>query len=84
MRRLYRKAKLGNLLDGSDCGLDSETRELVMENFGYSKCMQCDEEYVFIDASKCARCLGLGFAPIDDEDSKEEPSNFFLEHLAAA
>jgi hypothetical protein len=37
-----------------------------------------------MDASKCARCLGLGFVPIDDEDAEEEPLSIFLEHLAAA
>jgi len=54
-----------------------------MENVGYSICMQCDEEYVFMDASKCARCLGLSYAPIDDEDN-EESSNVSLDLLAAA
>ncbi len=55
-----------------------------MDSFGYSRCAQCDEEYVFMDASKCARCLGLGYVPIDDEDNEEEPSSIFLDHLAAA
>jgi hypothetical protein len=55
-----------------------------MENFGYSRCMQCDEENVFVDGSKCARCLGVGYAPIDDEDNEEEPSSIFLDRLAAA
>jgi hypothetical protein len=62
---------------------DIRNEELVMENFGYSRCMQCDEEYVFMDSSKCARCLGLGYTPIDDEDN-EESSSISLAFLAAA
>jgi len=55
-----------------------------MENFGYSICAQCDEEYVFMDGSRCARCLGLGYVPIEDEDNEEEPSSVQLDRLAAA
>jgi len=56
-----------------------------MENFGYSRCAQCDEEYVFQDGSRCARCLGVDYVPIDDEDKTEqEPSSDYLDLLAAA
>ena len=54
-----------------------------MENFGYSLCAQCDEEYVFMDGSRCARCLGLGYAPIDDEDDEKELSSILVDRLAA-
>lgn len=54
-----------------------------MENFGYSLCAQCDEEYVFMDGSRCARCLGLGYAPIDDEDHEKELSSILVDRLAA-
>jgi hypothetical protein len=55
-----------------------------MEDFGYSICEQCDEEYVFMDGSRCARCLGLNQMPIDDEQKEEEPSSAFLDTLIAA
>jgi len=54
-----------------------------MENFGYSRCVQCDEQYVFMDGSKCARCLGLGYVPIDADD-EEELSSILLDRVAAA
>jgi hypothetical protein len=55
-----------------------------MDSFGYSRCAQCDEENFLADGSKCARCLGLGYAPIDDEDNEEESSSISLDRLAAA
>jgi len=56
-----------------------------MENFGYSRCAQCNEEYVFQDGSRCARCLGVGYVPIDNEDNmEEEPSSNTLDLPAAA
>lgn len=55
-----------------------------MDSFGYSRCAQCEEENFFTDGSKCARCLGLGYVPIDDEYNQEESSSIFLDRLAAA
>ncbi len=55
-----------------------------MDSFGYSRCSQCDEESFLTDGSKCARCLGLGHAPIDDDDNQEESSKVFGDRLAAA
>ena len=54
-----------------------------MDGFGYSICSQCEEEYVFQDGSRCARCLGLSYVPIGDEDTEEESSNISLDRLAA-
>ena len=54
-----------------------------MENFGYSICEQCDEEYLFMNGSRCARCLGLSQMPIDDEE-KEEDFSASLDSLIAA
>jgi hypothetical protein len=55
-----------------------------MDSFGYGRCSQCDEENFFVDGSRCARCLGLGYVPIDDEDKEEESSSISSDHLAAA
>jgi hypothetical protein len=55
-----------------------------MDSFGYSRCEQCDEENRFMDGSKCARCLGLGTVPVDDEDNETESSGIFLNRRAAA
>lgn len=58
-----------------------------MGTFAYSRCMKCDEEKFFSDGSRCARCLGLSYVPLDDEDSKdaaEESSRISLDRLAAA
>jgi hypothetical protein len=55
-----------------------------MDSFGCSRCAQCGEENFFMDGSKCARCLGLGYVPIDDEDNEEESSSISLDRLAAA
>lgn len=46
-----------------------------MDTFGYGRCGQCDEENFLQEGSKCARCLGLGYLPIDDVDTEEESSN---------
>lgn len=54
-----------------------------MDGFGYSRCVQCDEEYFLQDGARCARCLGLSYVPIDDEDTEEESSNISLDRLAA-
>jgi hypothetical protein len=58
-------------------------QELVMDSFGYSRCSQCDEEYFFVDGSRCARCLGLSYVP-DDQDHEEELSSISLDRLTAA
>jgi hypothetical protein len=54
-----------------------------MDNFGYGRCCQCDEEYVFQDGASCARCLGLG-DPSIDEGAEEESSNSPSDPAAAA
>jgi hypothetical protein len=54
-----------------------------MDNFGYSRCSQCNEEYVVQDGSRCARCLGLGLVPIDDVDTEEKSSSPSLDRPAA-
>lgn len=63
---------------------DSETKGLIMDSFAYSRCVQCDEDSFFTDGSKCARCLGLSYVPIDDEDDEEESLSISLDRLAAA
>jgi len=55
-----------------------------MDSFGYSRCEQCDEENFLRDGAKCARCLGLSYTPVDDEESEEELSNSFFDLPAAA
>lgn len=55
-----------------------------MDTFGYGICCQCDEENFLQDGSKCARCLGLGYAPSDDQDTEEESSNVSLDRPVAA
>lgn len=55
-----------------------------MDSFGYSVCAQCNEEYFFMDGSRCARCLGLDYVAIDDEDNEQEPSSIALDELPAA
>jgi hypothetical protein len=55
-----------------------------MDSFGNAICEQCEEENFFMDGTKCARCLGLGFLPIDDEDDGEESTSIFSDRLAAA
>ena len=55
-----------------------------MDTFGYGICCQCDEENFLQEGSKCARCLGLGYAPTDDQDTEEEPSNVSLDRPVAA
>jgi hypothetical protein len=58
-----------------------------MDTFGYSRCVECDEEKFFDDGARCARCLGLSHGAIEDQDSEdntEESSRISLELLAAA
>jgi len=58
-----------------------------MSTFSYSRRGECDEEEFFDDGSRCARCLGLSYEPIDgqeSEDSAEASSRISLELLAAA
>ncbi|GEM_PF-6464971 len=55
-----------------------------MDSFGSSICEQCNEEYVFRNASKCARCLGVNPEAIDDEDEEEESSSISLDRSTAA
>jgi hypothetical protein len=54
---------------------------------GDSANLQCDEDSFFTDGSKCARCLGLSYVPIDDEDDEDneaESLSISLDRLAAA
>ena len=55
-----------------------------MDNFGYSRCEQCEEENFLRDGSKCARCLGTSYVPVSDDDNEEESPSFSIEYLAAA
>ena len=57
-----------------------------MGTFAYSRCGECDEEKLFDEGSRCARCLGLSCGPIDGQESedKAEESHVSLELLAAA
>ena len=58
-----------------------------MGTLAYSRCVECDEEKFFSDGLRCARCLGLSYRTIDDEerdDNTEESSRASLELLAAA
>jgi len=57
-----------------------------MDSFGYHRCAQCDEENLFMDGSKCARCLGLECLRPDDadRDNEEELWSPSLDYLAAA
>jgi len=50
-----------------------------MDIIGSSICEQCNEEYVFRDASKCARCLGVSYGPIADEDNQETALSISLD-----
>jgi len=53
-----------------------------MDNIGYGRCSQCDEENFLQDGTNCARCLGLGSLPIDDENYEEESLSISLEQAA--
>jgi hypothetical protein len=55
-----------------------------MDGFGSSRCEQCDEPNFFTDGSKCASCLGLSYAPIEDVDNEKESPIVSLDRLAAA
>jgi hypothetical protein len=57
-----------------------------MDSFGYHRCAQCDEEYVFMEGSRCARCLGLECLPPNDADevNEEESLSDSLDYPAAA
>jgi hypothetical protein len=55
-----------------------------MDNFGYSRCSQCDEEYFIQDGSRCARCLGLGSLPIENDDTAEQLGSIIFDVPAAA
>jgi hypothetical protein len=58
-----------------------------MCTFTYSRCTECDEEKFFSDGLRCARCLGLSYRSMDDEERENnthESSQTFLEFLAAA
>jgi hypothetical protein len=58
-----------------------------MSTFASSRCVECDEEKLFSDGSRCARCLSLSYLPIRDEDIEdrsEEGLDLFVDRLAAA
>jgi hypothetical protein len=49
--------------------------------------MECDEDKFFSDGSRCARCLGVSYVAIADDDSEdraEESLGISLDRLAAA
>lgn len=54
-----------------------------MDTFGYGLCCQCNEEYFLQEGERCARCLGLSYVPIDEEETKEESANASSDRLAA-
>jgi len=37
-----------------------------------SQCAACDEQTLFLDPEKCARCLS-GYEPVEIEEEKDEP-----------
>jgi hypothetical protein len=43
-----------------------------MNKVAYSRCADCDEQGLFMDGTTCARCLGLGYVPVEDVDYLEE------------
>lgn len=43
-----------------------------MSELNYARCMECNEEGMFPDGSTCARCLGLGYLPIEELEEKLE------------
>jgi hypothetical protein len=45
-----------------------------MNGISYARCQECDEEGVFRDGSTCARCLGLGYLPIENADEEVKPA----------
>jgi hypothetical protein len=57
-----------------------------MGTLAYSRCVECDEEKFFSDGLRCARCLGLSYRSIDEEESEdnaEVSSQVSMEPLAA-
>ncbi len=58
-----------------------------MGTFAYSRCEECNEEEFFRNGLRCARCLGLSYRSMDDEereDDAEDSSRISPEPLAAA
>jgi hypothetical protein len=55
-----------------------------MDNFGYSRCEQCEEETFLQNGSRCARCLGLASLPIENDDTEEQSESFIFDVPAAA
>jgi hypothetical protein len=55
-----------------------------MDSFVSSRCEQCDEDNYLRGGSRCARCLGLSYLPVNDEDNEEESSSDSFEYLVAA
>jgi hypothetical protein len=47
-------------------------KEEFMNKIDYSRCTECDELGLFMDGTTCARCLGLGYIPVETEDIEEE------------
>jgi len=55
-----------------------------MDNFSYSRCEQCDEEYFSQDGSRCASCLGLASLPIENDDTEEQSESIIFNVPVAA
>ncbi len=43
-----------------------------MNKIAYSRCADCDEQGLFMDGTTCARCLGLGYVPVDEDDYEDQ------------
>ena len=65
---------------------DAEDKESDMSTLAYSRCMECAEEQFFSDGLRCARCLGLSYRSIDEEETEdraEVSSQVSIEPFAA-
>ena len=51
---------------------------LVMNKIAYSRCADCDEQGLFMDGTTCARCLGLGYVPVEEDDFDEEEEDVLI------
>jgi hypothetical protein len=54
-----------------------------MDKVDYDRCADCDEQGVFTDGSVCARCLGLGYIPVDEDEREDQGAFVPVSSLAA-
>jgi hypothetical protein len=54
-----------------------------MENIDYERCADCDEQGVFLDGARCARCLGLGYVPVEEDEREAEDAFVTISSVAA-